>query len=125
MAEDQARNLAASRQQIMALASITGVLVAALRQAGLMTNALEGMLASELADAAAAQSEPVGVEWERIVAAVQKAATGATRADWRICTRERFTGDAKVKLFAIEQGSAEVPGSVRDAPMRGLRSTDI
>jgi len=81
MEEDHARNLAALRQQIMALASITGVLVAALRQAGLMTNTMEGLLASELADAAAAQSEMARVEWERMVAAVQKVATGAAGTD--------------------------------------------
>jgi hypothetical protein len=34
MAEDHARNLAALRQQIMALASITGVLVAAYGKPG-------------------------------------------------------------------------------------------
>jgi hypothetical protein len=65
----------------MALASIMGVLVAALRQAGLMTNILEGLLASELADAAASQSELARVEWERMVAAVQKVATGAAGTD--------------------------------------------
>ncbi len=81
MEEDHARNLAALRQQIMALASITGVLVAALRQAGLMTNTMEDLLASELADAAAAQSELARVEWERMIAAVQKVATGAARTD--------------------------------------------
>jgi hypothetical protein len=81
MEEDHARDLAALRQQVMALASITGVLVAALRQAGLMTNALEGLLTSELADAAAAQSELARVEWERMVAAVQKVATGAAGTD--------------------------------------------
>ena len=77
MEEDYARALAALRQQIMALASITGVLVAALRQAGMMTDGLEGLLTTQLADAAAAQSEQAGVEWERIVAAAQKVATGA------------------------------------------------
>jgi hypothetical protein len=81
MEEDHARNLTAVRQQIMALASITGVLVAALRQAGLMTDDLEGLLASELADAAAAQSELARAEWERVVAAVQKVAAGAAAAD--------------------------------------------
>jgi hypothetical protein len=81
MEEDHARSLSALRQQIMALASITGVLVAALRQAGLMTNTLEGLLASELADAAAAQSELARAEWERMLTAVQKVATGATRPD--------------------------------------------
>jgi hypothetical protein len=81
MEEDHARDLAALRQQVMALASIMGVLVAALRQAGLMTNILEGLLASELADAAASQSELARVEWERMVAAVQKVATGAAGTD--------------------------------------------
>jgi hypothetical protein len=81
MEEDHTRNLAALRQQVMALTSITGVLVAALRQAGLMTNALEGLLASELADAAAAQSELARVEWELVVAAVQKVATSAAGTD--------------------------------------------
>ena len=81
MEEDHARNLAALRQQIMALASITGVLVAALRQSGLMTNTMEGLLASELADAAATQSDLARVEWERMVSAVQKVATGAAGTD--------------------------------------------
>jgi hypothetical protein len=81
MEEDHARDLAALRQQVMALASIMGVLVAALRQAGLMTNILEGLLASGLADAAASQSELARVEWERMVAAVQKVATGAAGTD--------------------------------------------
>jgi hypothetical protein len=81
MEEDHARILAALRQQIMALASITGVLVAALRQAGLMTNTMEGLLASELADAAATQSDLARVEWERMVSAVLKVATGAAGTD--------------------------------------------
>ena len=65
----------------MALASITGVLVAALRQAGLMTNALEDLLTSGSANAATAQSELAGVEWERMVAAVQTVATGVVGTD--------------------------------------------
>ena len=81
MEEDHARNLAALRQQIMALASIMGVLVAALQQAGLMTNTMEVLLASELADAAATQSYLARVEWERMVSAVQKVATGAAGTD--------------------------------------------
>ena len=74
MADDFAPGLAALRQQVMALASVTGILVATLRRAGLMTEAL---LASGLADAAATRSEQVRVEWERIIAAVQKVAAGA------------------------------------------------
>ncbi len=74
MEVDYAHSLAALRQQVMALASITGVLVAALRQAGLMTGTLEALIASELSDAAASQSELARVEWGRMVAAVQKVA---------------------------------------------------
>ena len=81
MEEDHARDMAALHQQVMALASITGVLVAALRQAGLMTNALDDLLTSGLANAATAQSELAGVEWERMVAAVQTVATGAVGTD--------------------------------------------
>ncbi|PPQ27318.1 hypothetical protein [Rhodopila globiformis] len=77
MADDLSQSLAALRQQVMALASVTGILVAALRRAGLMTEALEALLASGLADAAAAQSEQARGEWERIIAAVQKVAAGA------------------------------------------------
>jgi hypothetical protein len=66
----------------MALASVTNILVGALRRAGLrwaglMTEALEALLASGLTDVAASRSEQVRAEWERIVAAVQKVAAGA------------------------------------------------
>ncbi|MBV8574169.1 MAG: hypothetical protein JOZ58_03895 [Acetobacteraceae bacterium] len=80
MDKDYAKDLTAMRQQIMALASIIGILVTALREGGLMTENFEALLSSELADAAAAQSEQAQMEWERIVAAVQKVASAtATR----------------------------------------------
>ena len=78
--EDHAQALAALRQQVMALASITGVLVAALRRAGLMNDGLEALLASGLTDAAAARSELARTEWGRMAAAVRKVASSAEKA---------------------------------------------
>ena len=63
MDKDYANDLAAMRQQIMALASIIGVLVTALREGGLMTESFEALLSSELAAAAATQSEQAQMEW--------------------------------------------------------------
>lgn len=81
MAEDDIRREVADlRQQVLALASVAGVLTAALRRAGLMTDELERLLAHELAAAAGAQSEQVRPAWERTVAAVLKLAA-ATEAD--------------------------------------------
>ncbi len=79
--EDLKQAVAALRQQVTALASVAGVLTAALRRAGLMTGELESLLTAGLADAATAQSEQAGAEWERVVAAVQKVALAAARAD--------------------------------------------
>jgi hypothetical protein len=74
MADDSASGVAALRQQAMALASVTGILVAAVRQAGRMTETLP---AFGLTDAAAVRSEPARVEWGRFITAVRKVAAGA------------------------------------------------
>jgi len=79
--EDLKQAVAALRQQVTALASVAGVLTAALRRAGLMTGELESLLTAGLADAATAQSEQAGAEWGRVVDAVQKIALAAARAD--------------------------------------------
>jgi len=79
--EDLKQAVAALRQQVTALASVAGVLTAALRRAGLMTGELEALLTTGLADAATAQSEQAGAEWERVAAAVQKVAAVAAKAD--------------------------------------------
>jgi hypothetical protein len=67
------------RQQVMALASIIGVLIAALRKGGLMTADFETLVASDLGTAAGAQSEQARPAWDGMIAAVLKvaAAVGA------------------------------------------------
>jgi hypothetical protein len=65
------------RQQVLALASITGVLIAALRKGGLMTANLETLVASDLAAAAGAQSEQARPAWDGMIAAVLKVAAAA------------------------------------------------
>ena len=79
--EDLKQAVAALRQQVTALASVAGVLTAALRRAGLMTGELDALLTTGRADAATAQSEQAGAEWERVAAAVQKVAAVAAKAD--------------------------------------------
>jgi hypothetical protein len=79
-AEEFRQEVADLRQQITALASVVGVLTAALRRGGLMTAELEALLADGLASAAAGQSEQVRPAWDRTVAAVLKVAA-ATQAD--------------------------------------------
>ena len=78
--EDLRQGMADLRQQVVALASIVGVLTAALRRGGLMTAEFEALLASDLATAAAAQSEQARPAWDRIIAAVQKVAAAAAGA---------------------------------------------
>jgi len=52
--EDLNQAVASLRQQVKALASVAGVLLAALRQGGLMTPEFETLMSAELVDAAAA-----------------------------------------------------------------------
>jgi hypothetical protein len=78
--EDDLRQAVASlRQQAKSLASVSGVLLVALRRAGLMQPDLEALLASDLVEAAATQSAPVRGDWELMVSAVRKVAAAAER----------------------------------------------
>lgn len=70
--EDLRKTVASLRQQVKALASVAGVLLAALRRGGLMRPELEALLSSELVEAAAAQSGQVRADWELVVSAVRK-----------------------------------------------------
>ncbi len=75
--EDLKQAVSSLRQQVKALASVAGVLLAALRRGGLMRPELEALLSSELVEAAAAQSEQVRGDWELMVSAVRKVSTAA------------------------------------------------
>jgi hypothetical protein len=77
---DPDHGTASLRQQVMALAAVSGVLLAALRRGGLMTSELEAMLARGLCDAAADKAESVRPDWEGVVAAVQKISSAAANA---------------------------------------------
>lgn len=78
--ENLAQAVAGLRQQVTALASVAGVLLAALRRAGLMDPAYEALLSSEIVNAATAQSAQVRPDWDVVLSAVQKiaAATATT-----------------------------------------------
>ena len=71
--------VAGLRQQVKALASVTGVLLAALRQGGLMTPEFEALLSAGLVDAAAASSAEVRSDWAPVVSAVQKIAAATAQ----------------------------------------------
>lgn len=77
--EDLKQAVASLRQQVKALASVTGVLLTALRRGGLMQPELEALLASELVEAAAAQSGQVRGDWELVVSAVRTVSAAAER----------------------------------------------
>jgi hypothetical protein len=81
-ADDDLRQAVASvRQQVTALASVVGVLLAAVRRNGLMEPAFETLLLTELVDAAAAQSEQVRSDWDFVISAVQKISATAGASD--------------------------------------------
>ncbi len=75
--EDLKQAVASLRQQVKALASVAGVLLAALRRGGLVQPELEALLSSELVEAAAAQSGQVRGDWELMVSAVRKVSAAA------------------------------------------------
>jgi len=77
--EDLKQAVASLRQQVKALASVTGVLLTALRRGGLMQPELEALLSSELVEAAAAQSGQVRGDWELVVSAVRNVSAAAER----------------------------------------------
>lgn len=80
--EDLRQAVVSLRQQVKALASVSGVLVAALRRGGLMKPEFEALLSSELVEAAAAQSEQVRPHWDLMISAVRKvSAAAATTVD--------------------------------------------
>lgn len=71
--------VASLRQQVTALASVSGVLLAAVRGGGLMRPDLETLLSAELVEAAAAQSGRARPDWELMTAAVLKVAAATAR----------------------------------------------
>ncbi len=77
--EDVRQAVAGLRQQVKALASVSGVLLAALRRGGLMEPGLEALLSSELVEAAAAQSEQVRPDWELMISAVRKVSAATSK----------------------------------------------
>ena len=92
--EDLKQAVAGLRQQVKALASVAGVLLAALRRGGMMQPELEALLSSGLVEAAAAQSGQV---------------RGIGNWWFRPCGRSRprrNTTDPPTQPIAIEQADA-------------------
>ncbi len=81
MEDDPKQAGAGLHQQIRALVAVTGVMLAAMRRAGLMTPEDEELLSSGLVEAAASQSELVRRDWDLVVSAVQKISAATTGAE--------------------------------------------
>ncbi len=78
--ENIRQELATLRQQVRALASVSGVLLAALRRGGLMAAAPEELLSAGIVDAAAAASAEVRRDWQVVFTAVQGVAAETARS---------------------------------------------
>jgi len=71
------RTVRSLREQVLALASIEGLLLGVFCKEGVISEAAEERLFAEIRNALAIEPEPARLEWERIVAAVQSGADAA------------------------------------------------